>query len=70
MYICVLFECLVPLEVSKGSWIPLQWGVTECITMWVLGIDYRSSGRAVRALNHRTNHLFSPVLDSLVEIIF
>lgn len=51
MYICVLFECLVPLEVSKGSWIPLQWGVTECITMWVLGIDYRSSGRAVRALN-------------------
>lgn len=53
MLICPPRACLVLLLKVKGEAldVELQMVVT---TMWVLRIEPRTSGRAVRALNHRT----------------
>jgi hypothetical protein len=53
-YTSVQRMCTVPSEGRRGPWIPwnmsYRWFVA---TMWVLGIQPGSSGRAGRAVNHR-----------------
>jgi hypothetical protein len=49
--VCILCTICVP-GVRIGCWIPWNWNYRRVwIAIWVLGIESRSSGRAVGALN-------------------
>lgn len=50
MCLCAPHVCLVPKEVRRGLQI-LSTGVMHVCEYWVLGLEPRSSARAVGALN-------------------
>jgi hypothetical protein len=67
MSVCIPCVCLVPLEDGRkegirvsGTAVTHRWLL---VTMWMLGIEARSSGRAASALNH----LSSPSSNILAE---
>lgn len=46
------YVCLAPMKVRIGHWIPWNWSYSWLwTTMWVLGIEPGSSGRAESAFN-------------------
>ena len=54
LYVCLCdpLMCLVPVEAKRRHLISWNWNYRQLwVTMWLLGIELRTSGRAVSALN-------------------
>ena len=51
--LCAPYMCLVPMEDSRGCWIPWTWSyIWLWATMWVLRTEPGSSERAASTLKH------------------